>query len=171
VPSPNLILPTPVAASSLPTPNAIIPSSPQPIAAVEKTPLPIPTKSEPAKLPIPATPVPDIPVKVAEPAKSTGTNSLPYDGDPPAVVPTGTPIAAVPNRLTPTNGEEVVEFKTIFKELFRTLGVRIKQTTNQIPPTIARWSKQFGHWVTDRIAAMRSSQATPDVVSSPVSSS
>ncbi len=60
--------------------------------------------------------------------------------------------------LTPATGEDVIEFKVLAREFLHTLSVRIKKFTNSIPPTVAQWSKDLGHWMSDRSQAMRSSQ-------------
>ncbi len=60
-----------------------------------------------------------------------------------------------PNSLPSTTSEKVVDFKAIGQELLHTTSVKIKHFTNQIPPLASSWSEKFRHWLSDRVAAMR----------------
>jgi hypothetical protein len=152
--SPLAVIPTPPVASN---PQLARPMPSASIAPVTVKPVPNPIKSiaaQPQPPEVSLKPTPSY--NNAGPAESTNTiNSQPT----PSIA-----IAPKPPTITPQNGEEVVELKVILRELFRTLGVRIKQATNKIPPMVAQWSKNFGHWVTERMQAMRA--PAPNVIDS-----
>jgi hypothetical protein len=154
---PIVVSPIPTSPASLPIPA---------IAPVPTVPLPPPAKSiEPAK------PNPPMAVQPVEPGAERPSTSLAPShsfSSPSAIAPAGVPIAIAPRNLAPPSGEEVVELKVIFRELCHTLGVRIKQATNQIPPLVAQWSQSFRHWVSDRMQAMRAPQPAADSTASPV---
>jgi Family of unknown function (DUF6130) len=60
--------------------------------------------------------------------------------------------------ITPVTGENVMEFNVLAREFWHTLSFRIKKFTNSIPPTVAQWRQDIGHWIGDRSQAMHSSQ-------------
>jgi hypothetical protein len=149
--SPVAISPTPPVASNpqpvQPMPNASmapvnIKPSPNPVKSVAAQPQAPEVSSQPAPAPNNVSPTASTNTITSKPAPSIA-------------------LAPNPSIVTPQNGEEVVEFKVILRELFHTLGVRTKQATNKIPPLVSQWSKNFGHWVTERMQAMRAPAPTP----------
>ncbi len=180
------IAPAPVTPIPTPTPVAM-PVSPvvpireypsygiaPPAIATAPSPLPVapplPKVAQPTVVP----PTPAISAPLPSPATPTAierpqpTPSVPPVASPLPKAIASNPIATAPRSLTPQGGEDVVEFKVILRELFHTLGVRIKQATNQIPPLVAQWSQNFSHWVSARMQVMRSPQPAPDSTASPV---
>lgn len=154
VPVAALPLPSPIA----PTLTNPIPNAPQPLTSVKVNP---PVAERPVELPVAQSPTS---------ALNNGLSRAPetVPSSEPLVAPSPREIAAAPRNLAPQSGEEVVEFKVILRELFHTLGVRIKQATNQIPPLVDRWRKNFSHWIAARMQAMRAPQTAPDIPESPV---
>jgi hypothetical protein len=73
---------------------------------------------------------------------------------------------AEPNSLPPTTNEKVVDLKAIGQELWHTTSVKIKHFTNQIPPLASSWSENFRHWLSDRMAAMRTNPSPTTSVES-----
>jgi hypothetical protein len=171
VPQPVIPAPVPIGAvpSALPVPSPTPPANFNTASPIVSSPMPLPVPSPAAPVPFPQ---PATPQEIIPPPVARSTGAAPHS----TLIspqPTNPPLAAVPMpvAITPQTGEEVVEIKVILRELFRTLGVRIKQATNQIPPLVAQWSKNFGRWVTERMQAMRAPQASPDAVGKGYSSS
>jgi Family of unknown function (DUF6130) len=151
------VTPLPVAELPHPLPPAIVlptPSQQTPIAPVAEMPrLPVvpikPVLPPVAVAPIVKTPALKIPV-IEEPVEIAPSIQKPID------LPT-LPTISSPT-ITPAAGENVMEFNVLAREFWHTLSFRIKKFTNSIPPAVAQWRQDVGHWIGDRSQAMHSSQ-------------
>jgi hypothetical protein len=150
------VTPLPVAELPYPLPSTIIlptPSQQTPIAPVAEMPrLPVapikPVLPPVAVAPVVKTPALKIPV-IEEPVEIAPSFQKPID------LPT-LPTISSPT-ITPAVGENVMEFNVLAREFWHTLSFRIKKFTNSIPPAVAQWRQDVGHWIGDRSQAMQSS--------------
>jgi hypothetical protein len=193
---PNPIIPTPaptipnslVAQKPVAIPNNPILPSPAPVTQIPSpAPLsppikPIPKEIEPV-LPIPTqtiTPQPNNDIALLPKSNPVAPNISKPDLSPAKDSRPEMPRFLPPNQPStdqkiakslPADPDGVVEFKVIWQELLHTLSVRVKQFTNQIPPYVAQRSQDLGHWLSDRMAAMRQPATAPKVApSSPAAS-
>jgi hypothetical protein len=65
-----------------------------------------------------------------------------------------------PQSLPPATSNKVVDFKVIGQELWHNTSAKIKKITNQVPPLAKSWSEKFRHWLSDRMAAMRTNPSS-----------
>jgi hypothetical protein len=163
IPPPAPAIPNiPVAQQPVAIPNNLILPSPAPVIPIPIQPI-APKPNNIALLPKSNPVAPNIPKPDLSPAINSGKNEV---------------IDLIPEKLRPlppqqpgtdqkiakslsSDPDGVVEFKVIWQELFHTLSVRVKQFTNQIPSYVAQRSQDLGHWLSDRMAAMRQPATAP----------
>jgi Family of unknown function (DUF6130) len=182
VPAPVVVIPSPppiavptvlpiVPATPLPSPVVILPSVPavvtppvNPRSISPTFPISPELAKSVAEVPIATIPVPEKQPLVSVPVPSLTLPELPAAVPVAPIVPQLPLVAVAPpavaRTIAPVAGEDAIEFQVLAREFFHTLSVRTKKFTNSIPPTVAKWSKDLGHWIGDRSQAMKSSPKT-----------
>jgi hypothetical protein len=159
--SPQPIVSAPIVPASpvVPTPSIVVPVNPIVQTPVLSTPIPAnPIAQTPALTnPIPVNPIVPSPAIINPLPTPAFTPQPTVQVAPPApsIIPVPVPAVGQTTARSPQpKVDEVVELRVIWRELTHTISVRIKEFTNQIPPYVAQRSKDFGNWLSNRMAAM-----------------